>query len=140
MHATYDPAVDAMYVYLVGKPRKGQVITREARPGISLDSVGDAPIGIEILDASARFTSVQMKAIRGFPTGEVELTMAEAVEESGLAAQTLRAQIANGRLPATKRGRDWSIGRTALMNYMESRDTRGRPAAAKRARRKKSAA
>jgi len=81
-----------------------------------------------------------MKEIRGFPTGEVELTMVEAVEKRGLAAQTLRAQIANGGLPATKRCRDWSLGRTALMNYMESRDTRGRPATAKRARRKKSVA
>ena len=140
MKSTYDPVIDAMYIHLLDIPRKGNVVTRQIEPGVSIDQVNGMPIGIEILDVSKRATPAQLRKFRDLPTGDVELTVAQAVKECGLAAQTIRAQIANGRLAAAKRGRDWSISRTALVNYLESRDTRGRPGNATRTRRKKAVA
>ncbi len=140
MKTTYDPVADAVYVQLFDIAPKGNVVTRVVGPGVSLDYVKQIPVGIEILDVTPRVTSAQLRELKRLPSGDEMLTMAEAVKESGLAAQTLRAQIGNGRLAATKRGRDWSIGRAALVNYLESRDARGRPAQLKRARRKTSAA
>ena len=40
-----------------------------------------------------------------------------------------------GRLAGEKRGRDWFVDATALMNYLESREPRGRPARNPKARR-----
>lgn len=48
------------------------------------------------------------------------MTLAEAAERSGLAASTLRWQIKNGRLEATKRGRDWLVSRKDLDAYLKS--------------------
>lgn len=136
---TYDPVADAMYIRIWDIAPRG-VTTRRIEPGVSIDYIGEMPIGVEILNVSTRVTPAELKKYMKLPTGDVDLTIAEAVNESGLAAQTLRAQISNGRLQAKKRGRDWLISRTALLNYLESRDTRGRPAKATRARRKNSAA
>lgn len=48
------------------------------------------------------------------------MTLAEAAERAGLAAATLRWQIHNGRLKATKRGRDWLVSRKDLDAYLKS--------------------
>ena len=54
------------------------------------------------------------------------LTLAEAAEETGLSPSTLRVQIRNGRLKATKVGRDWLVTRPALRAYLENRSPQGR--------------
>ncbi len=53
------------------------------------------------------------------------MTTKEAAAILGVTAATLRQQIANGRLRATKLGRDWSLTRREVERYRES--SLGRP-------------
>jgi excisionase family DNA binding protein len=48
------------------------------------------------------------------------LTLREAAKQAGLSANTLRVQIWNGRIKATKVGRDWVITRDELRAYLKS--------------------
>ena len=58
------------------------------------------------------------------------MTINEAAAALGVAAATLRQQIANGRLRATKRGRDWWVTDGEVERYRrESRGHPGRPSA-----------
>ena len=45
------------------------------------------------------------------------MTLTEAAAILGLTAATLRQQIANGKLRATKRGRDWWVTRGEVERY-----------------------
>lgn len=45
------------------------------------------------------------------------MTLIEAATLLGLAPSTLRHQIANGSLRATKRGRDWWVTEAAVREY-----------------------
>lgn len=127
---TYDPAVDALAVEL--NPRGASARTLQIAPGVNVDFDAQGRVlTLEILDASHH---VSRKALAGLPTGAERLTLAEAARESGLAANTLRSLIRNHRLSATKRGRDWYVDATTLLNYLASRDPRGRPPANARAR------
>ena len=56
------------------------------------------------------------------------LTLPQAAEEAGLSPGTLRVQIHNGRLEATKLGRDWVVTRAALRIYLDNRAPQGRRA------------
>ena len=53
------------------------------------------------------------------------MTVAEAAASLGIAPATLRQQIANGRIRATKHGRDWWIPRREVERYR--RENLGRP-------------
>lgn len=53
------------------------------------------------------------------------MTVAEAAARLGIAPRTVRAQIATGRLAATKRGRDWDLTPATVERYR--RDTLGKP-------------
>jgi excisionase family DNA binding protein len=53
------------------------------------------------------------------------VTIDEAAATLGLSPQTLRNQIANGRLEAVKHGRDWWIEPQAIERYRER--SRGQP-------------
>jgi excisionase family DNA binding protein len=53
------------------------------------------------------------------------MTTDEAAAKLGLSPQTLRNQVASGRLVATKRGRDWWITPAALDRYRA--ESLGRP-------------
>ena len=53
------------------------------------------------------------------------MTTLEAATLLGLSAATLRQQIANGSLRATKRGRDWWLTGTEVERYR--RESLGRP-------------
>jgi len=56
------------------------------------------------------------------------MTLIEAAALLGVTAATLRQQIANGRLRATKRGRDWWVTSREVDRYgRESRGHLGRP-------------
>lgn len=56
------------------------------------------------------------------------MTINEAAAALGLAASTLRVQIAHGRLRATKRGRDWWVTPAEIERYRrESLGKAGRP-------------
>ena len=50
----------------------------------------------------------------------VVLWHAEAARYTGLSDSTLRWQIRNGRLKATKRGRDWMVTRKDLDAYIKN--------------------
>jgi len=45
------------------------------------------------------------------------MTLLEAAAILGVTAATLRQQIANGKLRATKRGRDWWVTRREVERY-----------------------
>lgn len=47
------------------------------------------------------------------------LTLREAADLAGLSPTTLRVQIRNRKLQASKRGRDWWVTRKELERYME---------------------
>lgn len=118
----YDVTVDALAIEFQPGARIARTITSE--PGIHVDLDADGRIvTMELLDASARIPRKQLETL---PNASEYLTLAEAAEESGLAPATLRVQINRGRLAAMKRGRDWLVDATALFNYLESRDSRGR--------------
>ncbi len=53
------------------------------------------------------------------------MTLNEAAARLGVSPITLRAQIANKRLKATKRGRDWFVGPAEVERY--ERESLGRP-------------
>lgn len=121
MKIEYDKEVDALAISFVDKPRSAR--TKRVAEGINLDfnTKGDL-VMIEILDAS-RFASPEK--LSKLPAASHQLTLAEAAKESGLEHDTLRRLIHNGRLKATKEGRDWMVELADLYTYMESRDARG---------------
>ena len=126
----YDVAVDALAIEF--QPGAEVARTISGGPGIQIDLDADGRfVTMEVLDASAR---VPREHLEELPSPKEFLTLSEAAEESGLAAATLRVQIHRGRLAAVKRGRDWLVDATALMNYLESRDRRGRRPARKQVR------
>lgn len=55
-----------------------------------------------------------------------ELTLNEAAERTGLSPVTLRVLLHRRRLVGRKHGRDWFVTPTALIEYLRSRDARGR--------------
>jgi excisionase family DNA binding protein len=55
------------------------------------------------------------------------LTLTEAGERFGLSPVTLRVLVNQGRLAATKRGRDWFVTASAVRAYLTSRKPAGRP-------------
>jgi uncharacterized protein YuzE len=138
---TYDPQVDALMIILNERRRRNaraRVISRKVASGIYVDEDTNGNlIAIEVLDASARIPRTQLDDL---PSPARILSLAQAAKESRLSPDTLRSQINKGRLKAEKRGRDWTVSETDLINYLESRDTRGRPSQLDPARRHKIAA
>lgn len=61
------------------------------------------------------------------------LTLAQASAECGLSASTLRVQIRNGRLAATKMGRDWIVARGDLLKYLAQRAPQGQRSSSEKA-------
>jgi excisionase family DNA binding protein len=45
------------------------------------------------------------------------MTLQEAAARLGLASSTLRVQVRNGKLRATKKGRDWHVTPTEVERY-----------------------
>lgn len=125
----YDPEADALAIDLVNNP-KSRIKTRRLNPDLRLDiDETGRLVGIEVLNASHHYPR---KRLEQLPTGVEWLTLAEAAEESGLSTSTLRIQINKGRLPGTKRGRDWLVAGHELWNYLESRAPQGRRSASER--------
>lgn len=61
MRITYDPTVDAIYIYFVENKRSTR--TEEVGDDILIDYSGKKPIGIEILDASDKIANRDLKNI-----------------------------------------------------------------------------
>ena len=123
MRVTYDPDADALYFELrdLGSRKLTQ---REVAVGVVLDLGPKGELaGLEVLTAS-RFGSPRALARFGRPSPAMRL--AEAAAFSGLKAASLRNQILNGRLKASKAGRDWLVDINDLETYLAGRDARGR--------------
>jgi len=123
MRVTYDPDVDALYFELrdLGSRKRTQ---REVAVGVVLDLGPKGELaGLEVLAAS-RFGSPRALARFGRPSPGMRLS--EAAAFSGLKAASLRNQILNGRLKASKAGRDWMVDINDLEAYLVGRDARGR--------------
>ena len=60
------------------------------------------------------------------------MTPRQAAHACGLSPTTLRVQIRNGRLEASKLGRDWIVSQKALQIYLKGRAPQGRRAKPKR--------
>lgn len=123
MQITYDREADALGIELLPGARRAR--TRRLSSGLLLHIGRDEqPVELEILMASTRYPMETLEQI-GSP---VEwLSLAEAGQEADLAPSTLRKQIHNGRLEATKKGHDWLVSRAALWTYLENRGSRGHP-------------
>lgn len=126
MHVTYDRDVDALYFELLGLGSR-KLTQREVASGVILDLGPKGEIaGLEILAAS-RFGAPRDLARFARPSSGLRLS--EAAAYSGLKAASLRNQILNGRLRASKSGRDWMVDLNDLESYLTGRDSRGRRSA-----------
>lgn len=121
----YDQAADALAIELTDAPDSARTVKVSETVRLDFDTKGRL-VMVEILDASFHVAPADLAQL---PTGEDVLTLLEAERESGIKASTLRVQLNHGRLKGVKRGRDWYVDATDLMNYMESRSSRGRPLA-----------
>jgi excisionase family DNA binding protein len=125
---TYDPQADVLGIWFPGPDQ--DVRTREIAPGVHVDLTPEGRVtAIQILDARARYPLPSLRALDG-PVDWI--TLVEAAREAGLKPDTLRRQVANGRLEARKRGRDWLVSRSALWTYLDGRAPSGRAPASRR--------
>ena len=122
MHWTYDPTVDALAIVFAERAQVAR--TDELRHGMLVDSDANGrPIAIEFLDASTQFPDVVLETLP-LPAGLLPLNAA--AERAGLAPATLRQQIRNRRLRATKWRNAWWVEEQALEAYLSSRAPQGR--------------
>ena len=115
--AHYDRQADAAYIS-VGRRRKVNT-TEHASHDVAVDFDRNGyVVGIEILNARGHFGPDVDK----LPSAVEELSLAEAAArcQPPRSPITLRVQIRNGRLKATKRGRDWVVTAANLENYLEA--------------------
>lgn len=127
MQWTYDPSVDALTIIFA--PRRRSAKTDELRPGMLVDSDADGhPIAIEFLDASTQFPKAVLETL---PLPKALVPLADAAERAGLAPATLRQQIRNQRLNATKWRHEWWVDEKDLRSYLASRAPQGRRSARK---------
>lgn len=135
MQATYDKKADAMSITLL--PDAERASTKRVAPGILAHFDRDQHlIEVEILGASGHYPPAVLERLSS--PAEL-LTLAAVAKEFGLARSTLRNQVLNGKIPATKSGRDWLVTRAAMLTYLDNRAPSGRPARRKKARRPKAA-
>ena len=121
----YDQAADALAIDLTDAPNSARTVKVSETVRLDFDKAGRL-VSVEILDASFHVAPADLAQL---PSGDEALTLLEAERESGIKASTLRVLLNRGRLKGVKRGRDWYVDATDLMNYMESRSPRGRPPA-----------
>ncbi len=132
----YDPEADAMAIELIPGATAWRAV--KVAPGIRLDlDRKGRPVFLEILGAKGLLPA---EVLGSLEAPEEWLTLNEAAAESGLAASTLRVLIHAGRLAGVRRGRDWFVTGRDLLNYLESRSNRGRPARNPKGRRNRSLA
>lgn len=130
MQATYDKDADALSVTLLEAERARTV---QVAPGVLVHFDREQRvIELEVLGASGRYPPAVLEQL----SSPAEwLTLADAAKEFGLSASTLRNQVLNKKIPATKSGRDWLVTRAAMTTYLDNRAPSGRQARKKKARR-----
>jgi len=129
----YDREADALAVVLRPGAKSARTVKVTNTVNVDLDAKGRVTL-LEVICAS---WNLDRKTLEALPAPPNEwLTLAAAERESGLRASTLRVLLNRGRLEGEKRGRDWFVEALALMNYMESREARGRQAMNPKGRRR----
>ncbi|MEX2181656.1 MAG: DUF2283 domain-containing protein [Gemmatimonadaceae bacterium] len=118
----YDPQADALAIRFT-RAKDARPVTRVLAGNIRGDYVGEQLVAIEILAASQLIDPRSLATIA--PAG-TWLTIEEAVKVSKRQPTTLRNAIAHSRLKAEKRGRDWMVLESELLNYLESLSPAGR--------------
>lgn len=131
----YDREADALAVEFRQGARSARTVRVSDTVNVDFDAKGRL-ITVEVITASHH---IERKSLDALPSPIEWLTLTEAEKESGLRATTLRVLLNRGRLAGEKRGRDWFVEGTALWNYLESRESRGRPATSPKARRRRAA-
>ncbi len=122
MQWTYDAAVDALTIIFL--PGRRSARTDELGTGMFCDyDRRGHPIAIEILDASTHFPA---RTLHALPIPEVMVPLSEASKTAGLDASTLRQQIRNRKLRATKHHREWWVKPADLQQYLDNRAPQGR--------------
>lgn len=131
MRITYSAAADALSVDLLEGLTARMV---KLAPNVNADFDAEGRLtSIEILGASAWYPK---EALDQLASPVVWLTLKEAAVEAAkqgepISPDTLRSQIAKGKLTGEKRGADWVIATHELWNYLERRAPSGRRAAPK---------
>lgn len=131
MRLTYDPDADAFLLALVPDAAVAETIDQGRGVYVDVDRQGKV-LAVEIIEASRHLDRKSLALLKS-PVNY--LSLAKAGDASGLSPGTLRVLLNNGRLEGEKRGRDWVVTESALVNYLESRHPAGRPAANRKARR-----
>lgn len=131
MKIEYDVEADALYFQLGSGTTRSVRTVPQGSVNVDYDATGYV-LGVEVLGAS---THLSAALLAGLKAPNPEMTLAEAAEESGLSAATLRVLLNNGRLTGRKRGRDWVVSMADLYTYLESRGPQGRPPGRLKARR-----
>jgi excisionase family DNA binding protein len=124
VQATYDEDVDALAFNLIPTGKTAKTI--EVMPGLYVDiDTSGAILAIEVLKASSKYS---MSVLRRLPTPGPLLTLTEAARIVSLSPATIRKQIHNQRVAATKHGRDWFVSKRDLLSYVKTKSPRGRRA------------
>jgi excisionase family DNA binding protein len=82
------------------------------------------PIRVDGGDRPARRTEDGYAVADVLPRSRRKVTLKEAAERLAVTPDTLRQQIANGRLRATKHGRDWWVEPAEVARYAEQNSGR----------------
>jgi len=109
---------------IVFAAKKRVARTDELRPGMLVDSdARGRMIAIEFLDASTQFKKTVLERL---PLPKAMLPLTDAARRAALAPATLRQQIRNKRLVATKWRHEWWIDERELESYLARRAPQGR--------------
>jgi excisionase family DNA binding protein len=120
MRIEYDPAADALYIAM--KPGAKIADTVTTAPGVNVDVDGKRRlVGIEILYVVHRFgrsamttLGVDLSGLGWSPIQDRLIATAEASRLLGVSRQYVTKLAREGKLPATRAGRDWLIHKSGL--------------------------
>jgi len=119
---TYDEQADALSFAITPSAKSTRTLELTPDVFVDIDRLG-AVINVEVLGARGKYAASFLDAL---PEPFTLLTLTQAAKVAGLSPATLRKQIHNSRLKATKQGRDWFVPEGALHDYLRSRAPQGR--------------
>jgi len=117
MRLTYDPEADSLLLTLADPDEQAESWAEPAE-GVILDfDAHHSPISLEIQNASRRYPKSALSSVNI----QQPIALAQLANEYGLTEAHLRKLAVNGRLQASKIGRNWAATRAALEDYLDSR-------------------
>lgn len=119
MKIHYDPSADALYITL--KPARVSD-TLEGGSGINIDvDAKGNPIGIEILYAVRRLgrqalttLGIDLSGLEWFSREDRLMSTQEAAKTLGVSRQYVTKLVREGKVKASRAGRDWLVLRSSL--------------------------